>query len=266
MAMIENIRNRQGLLMVFLGIGMLGFLVPFDAVLALMGQGAATEVGSVDGASITGQEYQIAVQKRRSLGFSGEQLQDEVWQDITSAIYMHDAFSEIGMTVSDKEYQELLFGDIASPYMSRAFYSNGDNKRTWVQNFQNMLTTPQGKANFMNYKSVIISKRKKEKFESLVQAGAYTSELEGKFDYTHTERTAKFKYVVKLFNSIADSSVDVSNRDIQAYYASHKDEKKYNQVEGRDLTIVKIPVGASEGDVDAINAKLNMLESEWKAA
>ena len=75
MAMIENIRNRQGLLMVFLGIGMLGFLVPFDAVLALMGQGAATEVGSVDGAGITGQEYQIAVQKRRSLGFSGEQLQ-----------------------------------------------------------------------------------------------------------------------------------------------------------------------------------------------
>ena len=81
---------------------------------------------------------------------------------------------------SDKEYQEMLFGDIASSYMSRAFYSNGDNKRTWVQNFQNMLTTPQGKANFMNYKRVIISKRKKEKFESLVQAGAYTSELEGK--------------------------------------------------------------------------------------
>ncbi|MEZ7977066.1 MAG: SurA N-terminal domain-containing protein, partial [Flavobacteriales bacterium] len=96
--MIENIRNRQGLLMVFLGIGMLGFLVPFDAVLALMGQGAATEVGSVDGASITGQEYQIAVQQRRSLGFSGDQLQDEVWQDITSAMYMDDVFSEIGMT------------------------------------------------------------------------------------------------------------------------------------------------------------------------
>ena len=266
MAMIENIRNRQGLLMVFLGIGMLGFLVPFDAVLALMGQGAATEVGSVDGASITGQEYQIAVQQRRSLGFSGDQLQDEVWQDITSAMYMDDVFSEIGMIVSDKEYQELLFGDIASPYMSRAFYSNGDNKRTWVQNFQNMLTTPQGKANFMNYKRVIISKRKKEKFESLVQAGAYTSELEGKFDYSHTERTANFKYVVKLFNTIADTAVEVSSRDIQAFYASHKDEKKYNQVEGRDLTIVKIPVGASEGDVESINSELDILASSWTSA
>ena len=266
MAMIENIRNRQGLLLVFLGIGMLGFLVPFDAVLALMGQGASTEVGSVNGTGITGQEYQIAVQQRRSLGFSGEQLQDEVWQDITSAIYMDDVYSETGITVSDKEYQEMLFGDIASSYMSRAFYSNGDNKRTWVQNFQNMLTTPQGKANFMNYKRVIISKRKKEKFESLVQAGAYTSELEGKFDYTHTERTAKFKYVVKLFSSIADSTVDVSDRDIQAFYASHKKEKKYKQTEGRDITIVKIPVGASEGDVESITAELEILAEDWKSA
>ncbi len=266
MAMIENIRNRQGLLMVFLGIGMLGFLVPFDAVLALMGQGASTEVGSVDGSSITGQEYQIAVQQRRSLGFSGDQLQDEVWQDITSAIYMDDVFSETGITVSDKEYQEILFGDIASSYMSRAFYSNGDNKRTWVQNFQNMLTTPQGKANFMNYKRVIISKRKKEKFESLVQAGSYTSELEGKFDYTHTERTAKFKYVVKLFTTMADSTVDVSKRDIQSYYRDHKDEKKYKQVEGRNITIVKIPVGASEGDVESMNAELNILADNWKTA
>jgi peptidyl-prolyl cis-trans isomerase D len=265
MAMIENIRNRQGLLMVFLGIGMIGFLVPFDAVLALMGQGASTEVGTVDGTSITGQEYQIAVQQRRSLGFSGDQLQDEVWQDITSAIYMDDLFTETGISVSDKEYQEMLFGDLASPYMSRAFYSNGDNKRTWVQNFQNMLTTPQGKSNFMNYKNVIVSKRKKEKFESLVKSGAYTSELEGKFDYDHTERTVKFKYVAKLYNTIADSLVNVSNRDIQAFYSSHKDEKKYKQVEGRDITIVKIPVGASEGDVESLNAELDLLANNWKS-
>ena len=66
MAMIENIRNRQGLLMVFLGLGMLGFLVPFDAIMALIGQGgASTEAGSVNGNDITLQEYQIAVQNRR---------------------------------------------------------------------------------------------------------------------------------------------------------------------------------------------------------
>ncbi|PCJ80707.1 MAG: hypothetical protein COA49_07710 [Bacteroidetes bacterium] len=266
MAMIENIRNRQGLLMVFLGIGMLGFLVPFDAVLALMGQGATSEVGSVNGTSISGQEYQVAVQQRKSLGFSGDQLQDEVWQDLTAAIFMDDEYSEIGMNVSDKEYQEMLFGDIASQYMSRAFYSNGDNKRTWVQNFQNMLTTPQGKASFLNYKRVITAKRMKEKFETLVQAGAYSTALEGKYDYLSSERKAEFKYAVKLYNSIADSIVTVSNRDVQAYYAEHKEDKEYQQAEGRDISIVKIPVGASDVDIDKINAELETLAKEWKTA
>ena len=37
MAMIENIRKRRGLLIFFIGIGMLGFLVPYDAVMSLNG-------------------------------------------------------------------------------------------------------------------------------------------------------------------------------------------------------------------------------------
>ena len=56
MAMIEKIRNQRSLLMIVLGIGMLGFLVPFDAVIALTGGGASRDVGSVNGTSISGQK------------------------------------------------------------------------------------------------------------------------------------------------------------------------------------------------------------------
>ena len=266
MAMIENIRNRQGLLMVFLGLGMLSFLVPFDAVLALMGQGVSTEVGSVNGDGITGTEYQVAVQQRRGLGFSGDQLPNEVWEDMTSTLFMSDEYANIGMTVSDKEYQEMLFGDLVSPYVSSAFYSNGDNKRTWVQNFQGMLSDPQGKANFLRYKEVIVTKRKKEKFEALAQAGAYSNALEGKYDYLSSERKAEFQYVVKLFTAIADSVVNVSDRDVQVYFNDHKDEKKFQQIDGRDVTIVKIPVGASSGDVDNITTELQGIATAWDSA
>ena len=266
MAMIENIRNRQGLLMVFLGLGMLSFLVPFDAVLALMGQGVSTEVGSVNGDGITGTEYQVAVQQRRGLGFSGDQLPNEVWEDMTTTRFMNDEYGDIGMTVSDKEYQEMLFGDLVSPYVSSAFYSNGDNKRTWVQNFQRMLSDPQGKANFLRYKEVIVTKRKKEKFEALAQAGAYSNALEGKYDYLSSERKAEFQYVVKLFTAIADSVVNVSDRDVQVYFNDHKDEKKFQQIDGRDVTIVKIPVGASSGDVDNITTELQGIATAWGLA
>lgn len=264
MAMIEKIRNQQTLLMVVLGIGMLGFLVPFDAVQALLGQGASREVGSVNGVGVTGQEYQIAVQNRRSLGFTGETLAEEVWNDMVSEIVMENEYSNIGMQVSDLEFQEMLFGDIDSGYMSRAFYSNGDNKKTWVANFQSMLTTPEGKARLMRYKDVIVNKRKNEKFDALVNVGAYANTLEGKYDYLAANNKVEFKYVVKLFRNIADSEVEVSDRDIQAYYAEHKSDKEFQQKEGRDLTIIKIPVGASDTDVESINVELATIKESWE--
>ncbi|MBM72040.1 MAG: hypothetical protein CL847_04575 [Crocinitomicaceae bacterium] len=263
MAMIEKIRNQRGLLIVVLGIGMLGFLVPFDAVIALTGQGAARNVGSVNGSSISGQEYQIAVQNRRSLGFTGDGLTNEVWNDLTTDLVLADEFSNAGIVVSDKEYQEMLFGDIDSGYMSRAFYSNADNKRTWVENFTQMLTTPRGQQNFLRYKDVIVSKRKREKFDALVNRGVYANSLEGKYEYLNGNRQAEFKYVVKLFKNIPDSAVNVSENDVRAYYNSHKSDKEFEQSEGRDVTLIKIPVGASVEDLDAVNTELAEIKEAW---
>ena len=151
--MIEQIRNRQGLLLAMIGIGMLGFLVPYDAVLALIGQGNNRDVGSVGGQSVSAVEYRMELEERRRLGFSGDQLQDEVWSDLTSTIVLDDTYDALGLEVTDAEFQEMLFGDLDSPYMSRAFYSNGENKAFWQQNFGAMLTTDQGKLNLIEYVS-----------------------------------------------------------------------------------------------------------------
>ena len=187
MAMIEQIRNRQGLLLAMIGIGMLGFLVPYDAVLALMGQGNARDVGSVAGESISAIDYRMEVDERRRLGFSGDQLQDEVWADLTANIVLDDTYDALGLEVTDAEFQEMLFGTLDSPYMGRAFYSNGENKAFWQQNFGAMLTTDQGKMNLLSYKRLIIAKRKKEKMDALLTDALYTNSLEGKYS-TSTPR------------------------------------------------------------------------------
>jgi peptidyl-prolyl cis-trans isomerase D len=264
MAMIGKIRNMQTLLMVVLGIGMLGFLVPYDAVLSLMGRGGDQEVGSVNGESISGAEYQQAVQNRKKLGFSGDQLANEVWNDIVTELVMSEEFADLGIEVTNLEFQELLFGDIDSGYMSRAFYSNGENKKTWVNNFRNMLLTDVGKASFIRYKKVIIEKRIREKFDVLTKVGVYANALEGKYEYFAAERSAEFKYVVKLFRNIPDSSVNVSDRDVQSYFAEHKSEKQYDQNEGRDITLVKIPLTATQADIDTLNARLEAIKVDWE--
>ena len=60
---------------------------------------------------------------------------------MTTDIVLEDEFSNAGIVVTDLEYQEMLFGHIDSGYMSRAFYSNGDNKKTVL----NKLGSPSSK-------------------------------------------------------------------------------------------------------------------------
>ena len=266
MAMIEQIRNRQGLLLAMIGIGMLGFLVPYDAVLALIGQGNNRDVGSVGGQSVSAIEYRMELEERRRLGFSGDQLQDEVWSDLTSNIVLDDTYDALGLEVTDAEFQEMLFGDLDSPYMSRAFYSNGENKAFWQQNFGAMLTTDQGKLNLLSYKNMIIGKRKKEKLDALLADALYTNSLEGKYEFKNTDTKAEIKYVAKLYKNIPDGDVDVSESDIKRYYEAHKDDPKYQQTEGRNISFVKIPVGASAEDLKSMEVELEGLAEDWADA
>ncbi len=266
MAMIEQIRNRQGLLLAMIGIGMLGFLVPYDAVLALMGQGAARDVGSVGGESISAIDYRMEVDERRRLGFSGDQLQDEVWADLTANIVLDDTYDALGLEVTDAEFQEMLFGTLDSPYMGRAFYSNGENKTFWQQNFGAMLNTDEGKMNLLSYKRLIIAKRKKEKMDALLSDALYTNSIEGKYDYINTEKKAEIKYVAKLYKNINDDEVSVSESDVKRYYNAHKNDPKFQQTEGRDISYVKIPVGASESDIKGMEAEMAAIAENWADA
>ena len=264
--MIEKIRNRQGLLLGMIGIGMLGFLVPYDAVLALLGQGNARDVGSVGGESISALDYRMELDERRRLGFSGDQLQDEVWGDLTANIVLDDTYDALGLEVTDAEFQEMLFGSLDSPYMGRAFFSNGENKAFWQQNFGAMLTTDQGKLNLLSYKKLIVAKRKKEKMDALLTDALYTNSLEGKYEYINTEKKAEVQYVAKLYKNIPDSEVNVSDSDVKRYYNAHKDDPKYQQTEGRDISYVKIPLGASDSDIKEMDAKMQDTAAAWRDA
>jgi hypothetical protein len=130
--------------MVMVGLGMLSFLIPYDAVMALFGSGTNRDLGSVDGTAISALEFQQEVQLRRNLGFSGEQLTDEVWNDFVSKILLEDSYESLGLQVTDKEFQGLLFEDGYSGYVNMAFFSNEQNKQFWQQQFAAMLGTPEG--------------------------------------------------------------------------------------------------------------------------
>lgn len=275
MAVLEKIRSVQWLLflaLILLGIGMLSFLIPYDAIMSLFGQGQNRSVAEVNGVSISSQEFQTALQQRGTLfNYQNNQsLESEVWNDMLEENLLADDYNALGLSVTQEEYDEIRYGDNISPYIKQTFYGGEvtDEKRDqWRTTFTNMYNgaSPDARGQYEGYARVITAKRLRERYNVLVTKGMYANSLEAKYDFLSGEEKVGINYVFKKFTDIPDSVVTVSESDVRAYYNKHKNDKEYAQTKGRDLEYIKIPVAASAQDIQSINDSLNSIKDTWKA-
>lgn len=269
MGMIESIRNRQTLLLTIIGLGMLSFLVPYDAVIAMLGNNPGTQsAGSINGDDISFLEYRTRVQERNSLfNYTDDKAaQNEVWGDIIVERLYGDNFDALGLGLTKEEFDDIRYGDYVSPWVSRTFYGGQvteEQKQNWKQTFSTMYSDPAGKANYAGYARVIQQKRMREKFDGMVRAGLAANSLEGKREFLRNEEKVDFRYVLKRYTSIPDSDVEVSDADAKSYYREHKGDDQYAQRAGRDIEYIRIPLSASYDDRQNAQADMTKLKGIW---
>ena len=272
MAMIERIRNQQTLLLTIIGLGMLGFLIPYDAVIAMFGNNPGSQAaGSVNGNDVSFLEYRTRVQERKSLfNYNTDRdAQNEVWGDIVTERLYSDNYEALGLDLTKEEFDDIRYGDYVSPWVSRTFYGGQvteEQKQTWKQTFSQMFSDPNGKAQYAGYARVIEQKRKREKFDGLVRAGLAANSLEGKQEFLRGQQKVDFRYVLKQYSAIPDADVEVSDSDVKSYYREHKGDAQYAQQAGRDIEYLKIPLTASFDDRKREEIFFEQLQEDWTEA
>ncbi|MDB4676014.1 peptidylprolyl isomerase [Flavobacteriales bacterium] len=269
MGMIESIRNRQTLLLTIIGLGMLSFLVPYDAVIAMLGNNPGTQAaGSINGDDVSFLEYRTRVQERNSLfNYTDDKAaQNEVWGDIIVERLYGDNFDALGLGLTKEEFDDIRYGDYVSPWVSRTFYGGQvteEQKQNWKQTFSTMYSDPAGKANYAGYARVIQQKRMREKFDGMVRAGLAANSLEGKREFLGNQEKVDFRYVLKRYTSIPDGDVEVTDADAMSFYRDHKGDAQYAQRAGRDIEYIRIPLTASFDDRQNAQAKMTELKGIW---
>ncbi len=269
MGMIESIRNRQTLLLTIIGLGMLSFLVPYDAVIAMLGNNPGTQAaGSINGDDVSFLEYRTRVQERNNLfNYTDDKAaQNEVWGDIIVERLYGDNFDALGLGLTKEEFDDIRYGDYVSPWVSRTFYGGQvteEQKQNWKQTFSTMFSDPAGKANYAGYARVIQQKRMREKFDGMVRAGLAANSLEGKREFLGNQEKVDFRYVLKRYTSIPDGDVEVTDADAMSFYRDHKGDAQYAQRAGRDIEYIRIPLTASFDDRQNAQAKMTELKGIW---
>jgi peptidyl-prolyl cis-trans isomerase D len=266
MAMIEKIRQQRGLLLVMVGVGLLSFLIPYDAVMSLFGNNNAA-IGEIDGQSISAQEWQRALQDREPLfQYQGNEqsLSNDTWNQMMENIIYQDEYDALGIEVSDEEYEEITFGELLSPFVKGTIYGGKDStalKEQVRKSFDGMDTKMAE-----NWKKLIKQKRQKEKYDIMLRKAAFANNVDAKWAFKTANDKVSVDFVVKTFTEIPDSTITWTESDVRAYYNKHKNDREYRQETSRSVKYLNFPVQATSTDSSSLRENLEQLAADFRTA
>lgn len=265
MAMIEKIRNQRWLLIAVIGLSLLGFLVN-GAVLKWI-QGGDSDIGEIGGDAITTQEWVAAVEQQKVLfNYSGNEtsLSNDTWNNLLEKELMSQNFDALGLTVTEEEYDDIVFGEFLSPYVKQVIYGGQDSASFKEQMRTNFDGMEPARAN--GWKKLITQKRLKEKYDLMLKRGMFANDIDGKWAFKQQSDKVSISYVVKSYAEIPDSTVTYNESDIRAYYNKHKNDRDFRQETSRSVEYIKFPVQPSSLDSMSIQESLTTLSEDFRKA
>jgi peptidyl-prolyl cis-trans isomerase D len=258
MAVLQKIRQRSLLLILVIGFCLLAFIIG-DLFNKGGFKSTPKDVGSVNGKDIPFEDFRIKVsnlEKSGQQGMTSTQAVNRVWDQEVSIALLSAEFDKLGLLASEKHILEVFKNDQnigQNPmFQTKGVFDLAKFKEYFKSNpEQAQYLKDREKDADLNAKYQI--------YNTLVKAGVYTTETEGKLKYEMEANKVTFDYVGALYSSVKDSDVKVSDAEIIDFMK--KNEKKYKADEMREIEYVLIEDKASPEDENEVKTTVNSLLS-----
>ncbi|MBB6461331.1 peptidylprolyl isomerase [Flammeovirga kamogawensis] len=259
MAIITKIREKSGVAVGFIALGLILFMVGgdlFSPNSTLLGNNKNI-VGEIGGQEIELRQFSELVDQIKSNYPTppNEQQMQGVRQMAWNELIYREAYGqqieELGITITPEELNDMISGNNISPEFGQYFRdSTGQVSRENIKMYLASLkqqgpTSPQYQQ-FLGFEQQIKTSRSRIKYENLISRTYFASDLEGKKEYEKQNDKVEIAYVNVPFYSMPDSVVNVTESDAKAYYNANQEEFKRDA--NRGIEFVTFKVQASEGD------------------
>ncbi len=292
MSIIQKIRDKAAWLVFgLIAISLMGFLL-MDAFVGksrLFGGGNSDVVGTVDGenleyAKFEGQVQLIEQQQQQQMQgqplneMQQENIKEGVWNQFVEDATMGDLYKKLGLQVSDKELNDLLVGPNAIPDIKRSFTDPKTGifdaqaaasainqlRAIYKSNKKTDKGYDEAKRFFEESIPQIIRARLKEKYLSLLASSVYVPKWMAEKSMSDMNQMASISYVLDPYSTISDSTIKVSDDEINDYLNKHKEQ--YKQEESRSIAYVAFNAAPTVGDSTALRNQLQNLKSDFSSA
>ncbi len=261
MATLERIRNKSGLLIIVIAIGLLAFLLG-----DLMSSGDSMfrrknmQIAEINGTSVSYPEYQNYITEledyyklnSRSSALdenTSYQIREQAWNQLVQDVIMEEKYDELGIIVTADEIFELATGKNVHPQIRQMFTNpqTGVFDKAQVINFlQQKNLDPNANFYWLYLEKQIKKERLFTKYRELIKKGMFVTTVQAKIEAEAKQNKVDFDFVVKRYASVSDSTISISDNEIKNYYNTHKEN--YKQDAMRDVVYVSFEIKPSEED------------------
>jgi peptidyl-prolyl cis-trans isomerase D len=281
MSVLQTLREKAGPLVAgFIGLSLLIFIVSdFFGNNNTQRRRAKKyyELATINNESISYQEFEAKVQEmadiakmRSNSGLTEEQnasLREQVWQQMLMDKIYGKTIKKVGLAVTPAEVKDLVFGNNPHPIVKTMFTNpqTGAFDKSYMANF--FKATEQDDATkkyWLFFENQIISDRLNSKLLNLMAKGVYVTKAQAEFESKISGQNVSFSFTSRNYASVSDSSIKVTNAEIEKYYENHKNSFKRSA--SRDMEYVVFPIVPSEADKNEVKAWADKLKPEFQQA
>ena len=280
MAVLETIRVKFGIVItVLIAVALLSFIIdPTTLQSVSSSMSSKYDVGNIDGKAISYTDFQAEVDKfttinEISTGSSAQNEEQQIavrnaaWQSLIDQYLFIKNAKKAGINVGEEEMVALMSGEMESSVFTQnpTFYDeNGVFSKERLLEFVDYVTSDEsGRLKmFWDYlQNTALTQEYYAKYMSLFTQSNYVNPLMLAEQIADNNNTFNVEFVMVPFGYAKDSTIVVSDKEIKAYYESHK--KFYKQLASRDIEYVVFEVVPSAEDITAANEALNEVYDEF---
>lgn len=279
MSVIQKIRDKYARwAVVAIALSLLGFIL-MDAFAGRgsIFSGQSTTVGKIEGKEIEYQDFLRKVdaterfQREQQGGELGEGYRQQViqgiWDQEVSDVVLGEQYEELGLAVSEKELRDILYGANPPQDLRQRFSDPNTGVYNGVQAQQAIAQirkqgTQQDKDQLNQYLESLEKDRLQNKYTSLLANSIHYAKWFLEKRNVDNSLMAKVSFVSIPYSSISDSSVKVSDKEIQDYISSHKKDFKQDE-ERRSVSYVTFSAAPNAADSAATRQTLQDLKAQF---
>jgi peptidyl-prolyl cis-trans isomerase D len=285
MSVIQKIQEKYAKLMaIIIALALMIFVVmlAFENGGRLFNGGNSTTVGKVNGTAIDYTEFMAKVEKQQknmeTRGYgSGAQLQQQaiesVWTEEVNDILQNSELDKLGITVGKKEMGDILYGPNAPEDLKKLFTDSTTgmyNGQLAKSSIDQMLKTKRGteqqmqqREQFIDYINYLETARLRDKYNSLLSNSVNYPKWFIEKEIADKSQLAKIALVRENYSSNTDTTIKVSDKDIEEYFDKHKKDKEYKQPESRGIAYVAFSTFPSAADSTTSKNRVLALKPEF---